>query len=277
MAVFNKRILILCKTYPSPSAKYSETSCVAGLDEDGALIRLYPIPFRLISDEQQFKKWQWVTAKVQKSRNDHRVESHQLFVDTLSCDGEQLSTGNNWQDRRHYLANIPIFTSFTDIEKARQASGVTLALLRPSRIVSLEIKKTENPEWTDEELEKLIRLQSQGDLFDQRERRYVTKLRKLPFDFYYHFECITCDGTELVRKKIVDWEIGALYWKLVKSHKDRWEAPFCDKLEKSLPTRDLMFLLGTIHRFPDQWLIISLIYPPKQQPSQAAQGLLFPE
>ena len=29
------RILILCKTYPSPSAKYAETSCVAGMDEEG--------------------------------------------------------------------------------------------------------------------------------------------------------------------------------------------------------------------------------------------------
>jgi hypothetical protein len=45
------RILILCKTYPSPSAKYAETSCVAGMDEHGNLIRLYPVPFRLITGE----------------------------------------------------------------------------------------------------------------------------------------------------------------------------------------------------------------------------------
>jgi hypothetical protein len=58
MASFIERVLILCKTYPSPSAKYAETSCVAGMTEDGKLIRLYPVPFRLVSDEQQFKKWQ---------------------------------------------------------------------------------------------------------------------------------------------------------------------------------------------------------------------------
>ena len=45
------RILILCKTYPSPSAKYAETSCVAGMSEAGRLIRLYPVPFRLVADE----------------------------------------------------------------------------------------------------------------------------------------------------------------------------------------------------------------------------------
>jgi hypothetical protein len=50
-----RRVLILCKTYPSPSAKYAETSCVAGMDEQGNLIRLYPVPFRLIGDDKQFK------------------------------------------------------------------------------------------------------------------------------------------------------------------------------------------------------------------------------
>lgn len=77
------RILILCKTYPSPSAKYAETSCVAGMSEAGRLIRLYPVPFRLVADEHQFKKWQWITARIQRSSDDRRVESHRLFVDTI--------------------------------------------------------------------------------------------------------------------------------------------------------------------------------------------------
>lgn len=38
---WEQRLLILCKTYPSPSAKYVETSCVAGMDENGRLIRLF--------------------------------------------------------------------------------------------------------------------------------------------------------------------------------------------------------------------------------------------
>ena len=82
MASFTERVLILCKTYPSPSAKYAETSCVAGMTEDGRLIRLYPVPFRLVSDDQQFKKWQWITARFEKARDDHRPESHRVFVDT---------------------------------------------------------------------------------------------------------------------------------------------------------------------------------------------------
>lgn len=42
MASRQARILILCKTYPSPSGKHVETSCVAGMEEGGQLIRLFP-------------------------------------------------------------------------------------------------------------------------------------------------------------------------------------------------------------------------------------------
>jgi hypothetical protein len=43
-----------------------------------------------------------------------------------------------------------------------------------------------------------------------------------------------------------------------------------------LMSKDLSFLMGTIHRFPDQWLIVSLIYPPKQKvPIGDQHSLLF--
>jgi hypothetical protein len=51
---------------------------------------------------------------------------------------------------------------------------------------------------------------------------------------------------------------------LVAVNGDDWERPFRDKFWKALPASDLMFLMGTIHRFPDQWLIVSVIYPPKR-------------
>jgi hypothetical protein len=52
MASRQTRILILCKTYPSPSGKHVEMSCVAGMEQDGRLVRLFPIPFRLIDDDK---------------------------------------------------------------------------------------------------------------------------------------------------------------------------------------------------------------------------------
>ena len=86
-------------------------------------------------------------------------------------------------------------------------------------------------------------------------------------------ECASGTGIAEHRHKIVDWEAGALFWKVQRSHGKDWEGPFRAKLEQRLPEDDLMFLMGTIHRFPDQWLIVSLIYPPKRRPE--SQGSLF--
>jgi len=54
MAYQRMKLLILCKTYPSPRARHVETSCVTGMKTDGQLLRLYPVPFRLMNDQSQF-------------------------------------------------------------------------------------------------------------------------------------------------------------------------------------------------------------------------------
>ena len=68
---------------------------------------------------------------------------------------------------------------------------------------------------------------------------------------------------------------GALYWNLRTAKGTGWEAAFRAKIESDLPSKDLIFLMGTVHRFPDQWLIASLIYPPKRQPGQLRQASLL--
>lgn len=275
MASTQRRILILCKTYPSPSAKHAETSCVAGVDEHGAFVRLFPVPFRLISDDKQFKKWQWITARLEKAKGDHRPESHKVFVDTIKCDPKPLPTTNNWKERRGCLASVTVYDDFGGLDAARISNGETLGLVRPARIASLEIKEAAQRDWTDAERKKLIQLQQQADLFDDSDATSVRTLRKVPYDFHYTYECNSPSGTVSYRHKIVDWEIGALYWNVLRDHGTGWEKPFRQKLESELPAKDLMFLMGTIHRFPDHWLIVSLIYPPKQQPIEPNQGTLL--
>lgn len=257
------RVLILCKTYPSPSGKHVETSCIAGMENDGQLIRLFPVPFRLVDDDQQFKKWQWIKVRVEKAKNDHRPESHKVFVDTIECDDKPLSTKNDWAERRLQLAKLKPISTFSALEATRQARGVTLGLLKPSKILELEIVPARNPNWTPQEKEKLVQDWKQEGFFDVADARKIATLKKVPFDFYYRYECAPNGKAEVHRHKIADWEAGALYWNCRKRYKNDWEKPFREKMETQLPAADLMFLMGTIHRFPDQWLIISLIYPPK--------------
>lgn len=267
MSSFKEDILILCKTYPSPSGRHIETSCVAGVNQNGNLIRLFPVPFRLIDGSIQFKKWQWINARIEKAPRDHRTESHKIYVDTIQSLGQPLPTTNLWQARRKVIDKLPIFKTFSDLEIARASDGVTLGLLSPSRMLGLDITPCSNPDWTPEERAKLLQSQQQGGLFDSSDEKAITTLRKLPFDFHYRYECEGNAGIETHRHKIADWEAGALYWNCRKQDSAHWEELFRRQLESKIPECDLMFLMGTIHRFPDQWLIVSLIYPPKRQPA----------
>ncbi len=273
MASRQARILILCKTYPSPSGKHAETSCIAGMENNGSLIRLFPIPFRLIGDERQFKKWQWINVRIDRAPNDRRAESHKVFVDTISLDGNPVPTKNGWAERRSLLQKLAIFDDFTALETARQQSGPTLGIVRPAKILGLDITPVDRPEWTENEKAKLLQHQQQAGLFEATDAKSISILKKLPFDFHYRYA--SSDASVSYKHKIVDWEIGALFWNCHKIYGEKWEVPFRDKLERSLPSADLMFLMGTIHRFPDQWLIVSLLYPPKPQTGVGVQGSFF--
>lgn len=270
-----ERLLIVTKTYPSPSAKHRETSCVAALNEGGEFRRLYPVPFRLLAGDQQFKKWEWIGAKIQRANDDARPESHRIFVDTIVRNDEVISTYNNWEARRRWIEPL-VVNDFDFIEarrakceKFRKGTGNTLAYVRPARVLALEIADSRNSEWTEEEKAKLIH--RQDGLFDTEHMRASAELRKVPHDFYYRYECDTENGAKQYTHKITDWEVGALYWNVRRSHGPNWQQPFRDKLEGEFLGKDLLFLMGTMHRFPDLWLIVGLAYPPKQRPIQNPQ------
>jgi hypothetical protein len=186
-----------------------------------------------------------------------------------------LPTSNEWRARRQELEKLSIFDDFAQLEASRSSRGVTLGIVRPIRVAGLDITPVKNSDWTPEERQKLVQLQGQGGLFDTTDAKAVATLRKLPFDFHYRYECRSAAGTHEYRHKIVDWEAGALFWNVWRRHGDGWQAPFRHKMENDLPSKDLMFLMGTIHRFPDQWLIVSLIYPPKVSATRPKQASLF--
>ncbi|WP_431264583.1 hypothetical protein ACQ859_03180 [Roseateles chitinivorans] len=274
MATDRQRILILCKTYPSPSSRYVETSCVAGMSEDGRLIRLFPVPFRLVEDDQQFKKWQWVRARVRRAQDDARPESHRVSVDTLQLDGEPISTRDYWMARREAIRSVPVFDSFEALDATRETEGVTLGLVRPSRLLGLDITPVDNADWTEDEKLKLLQEQQQESLLDlHEERRTLATLKKLPFDFHYRYECRTEAGTAEFKHKLVDWEAGALYWHVHRQHD--WQTAFRQKFVTEFRNREVLFLMGTIHRFPKQWLIVSVLYPPRLPDALARQQSLF--
>lgn len=247
-----EELLILVKTYPQPSSGHRETTCVAAINRDGKMRRVFPVPFRLLEGQFQFKKWEWTRAQLIKEPKDHRPESFKIDVDSIER-LETIAARGSWQARRQWL-DSHVVASFDELEARRQKTGETLGILRPSRLIGLDITPESKVEWTEAEKQRLLR----EGLFDSDAVRSRPPLRKLPYAFHYRYEC----GGATARHRITDWEAGALFWNCLRSHGDDWQQPFRDKMEKWMAQRDLMFLMGTIHRFPDHWLIVGLIYPP---------------
>jgi len=266
-----EELLILAKTYPNPSKQYREISCVAAVNSQGSLRRLFPVPYRFLQGDKQFKKWEWITARVSKALKDNRPESHNIDVDSI-IRHEVVPTTGAWRQRLKWLA--PHFSNTpSDLDRKRQQEGITLGCIRPARIIELQIKKSSQPEWTEDERQKLL----QECLFDTKEIKGKTVLQKVPYDFYYSYSCLESDGQIMeARHKITDWEAGALYWNCRALYGTKWEKYFRMKFEEDFASKkDLVFLLGTIHRFPDQWLIVGVYYPPKPSSIASTQLNLF--
>ena len=51
MGGVTKKVFVVGKTYPNPSKKYRETTCIGGVTDEGKWIRMYPVPFRLMPDD----------------------------------------------------------------------------------------------------------------------------------------------------------------------------------------------------------------------------------
>ena len=258
-----EELLILTKTYPSPSASLRETTCVAAVSATGELRRLFPVPFRFLEGAKQFRKWEWIRARIAVPTKDHRPESRRIDADSITSTGRIVIKRGDWSERLKWIESHTM-PSFAALEVRRQQTGQTLGFIRPTRIVKLEITKLKNADWTEEDKAKL----SQDGLFDSAAVKARAPLRKLPFDFHYHYE----SGGKTEKHKLVDWEVGALYWRCFRDHGPAgWESKFRQRLETDFAQKDLLFLMGTIHRFPDQWLIVGFVYPPKPSPTRGAQ------
>ena len=255
-------ILILVKTYPNPSTKYVESSCTAGITRSGEWLRLYPLPYRMLTSDRQFRKYQWISARIKKS-SDPRPESHSIDIDSIKVLDESLSTARNWAQRRAFLEPLR-WASLEEIWEEQERKGISLAFFRPKRIEALIVEPT-GPNWTSEQLTTLL----QQNFFDEGKS---SPLEKIPYDFKYRFWCDSpdCRGHE---QKIVDWEIYQSYRSWWRKYGERWEEKLRQRYEYDMQVlNDTHFLVGTVRGHPKSWIIVGLFYPPK---ADMQQGVLF--
>jgi hypothetical protein len=269
------KVLITVKTYPIPSKKYDELVCTAGVTEAGKFVRLYPINFRDLSYTKKYKKYQWIEVLAEKHQGrDVRKESYRPYSDSIKTLGEPISTRDNWAERAHYVLKAKA-NSMEDLYDQQSKDCTSLGIFKPEKVNDLIISPDDS-EWPT----KFLHALRQQRLFECRQRTLVPP-RKVPFKFHYCFECDDprCKGKH--KMMIEDWEVGALFWKMVDKGCSHEEASqkVRDKFLHDLcsPDKDTYFYVGTILAHPKTWVVIGVFYPKikSQKAKPIAEPTLF--
>jgi hypothetical protein len=262
------KVLITVKTYPTLASKYDELVCTAGFLEDGSWIRIYPVPFRKLDYDNQYKKYDWIEIDLKRNTSDFRPESYRpVSIDKPPKIVGHVGTDNSWQLRKEIILRN-VYSDFNKlIEDAKNENKFTsLAIFKPAMIHDFIYEPVER-EWDKNKLDKLKARAQQFSLFTKSENPFEV-VQKLPYKFSFVFSDITEKERTLM---IEDWETGQLYWNCLKKHEGN-ENKACEDVRKKYfddfsKTKDLYLYLGTTREFhliaPNPFVIIGTFYPTK--------------
>lgn len=265
--VCRERILVTVKTYPTLSTKYGETVCTAGVREDGSWIRLYPVPFRRLSEREQYRKYDWLQCIIARHTSDPRPESYRPIDTSELKSVAYLNTADRWRERRRILLDrSTVYDELDKVIAAAKTNEISLCVFKPTTVKDL-IWEEEDRNWDEAKLRKIRTIHGQLELFEDNDwRKTFEVIPKLPYSFSYKFVDSVGKASEL---QILDWEIGALYWNCLRSS-DGDEAEALAKvrqkyLDQFLRT-DLHFFLGTTQQWhliaPNPWVIVGVFPAP---------------
>jgi hypothetical protein len=247
------RVLITAKAYPTVSVKYGEAVCVAGIRLDTPQpqwVRLFPVTFRELAAELQFKKYEVISLEARKHSSDTRVETWRPNTDTIVRE-DFVPAGGPWTARRKLIEPL-VGPTMCALHRGRKknGSGPSLGLIRPAQIRDLAVGP--EGEWSSGQLGTI----GQGNLLTTK-----SELTRPAHAFSYRYTCEE-PGCKGHRQKVVDWELGESYrrWPqrgdaLVEAIKQKWFDSMC------ADGRETMFFVGDQHTRPGQFLVLGTWYP----------------
>lgn len=265
-----QRVLIAVKTYPTLSRKYGETVCTAGIREDGSWVRIYPVPFRRLNEEEQYRKFDWLECRLARNPSDPRPETYRPSDQRELHPIGRIDTSDNWRERRRLLLKTArVYDRLDELIAAAKANELSLAVFKPTRILDFFWEDDER-QWDSDKVRQMREATKQYELFaDNTWRETFRLIEKLPYSFSYKFEDATGRQSEL---QVLDWETGALYWNCLRSA-DGDEPKALTKVRNKyfdeFTKKNLHFFLGTTQQFhfvaPNPWVIIGVFPIPHEQ------------
>lgn len=264
------KVLVTVKTYPTLSKKYDELVCTAGFKEDGSWIRIYPLPFRKLEYGSRYSKYQWIEIDLKRNTSDPRPESYKPVNFEQIGIREKIGTDGGYWSRRRKIVLKKVHRNLSSLIVDAKDSKIctSLAVFKPKEITDFKIEKTER-EWNPELIAFLEAKGKQLNLFSNSDNPFAV-VNKVPYKFSYKFVDENNISSTL---KIEDWEIGQLYWNLLKKYEGN-EDKACKDVRKKYfddfaKTKDLYLFLGTTREFhfvaPNPFIIIGTFHPKIKQ------------
>lgn len=233
--------VILVKALPHRSSSYFETVCCAGVGRDHRWRRLYPVPFRVLEDIQQFGRWNWITYDFTSPAHDGRPESQKVVPESISVSAK-LNT-----PERSRLACAMTRESVGEAVARHE----TLTLIEPSD-VAFSWKRKSQAE-LDEERRKHADLVRQISAFD----KAVAPLNPCPFEFAFKWKSKAGSSHAHVCD---DWETSAAFFRRRKTFGENGALlSLKETYEREYLSRGMRFALGTHSRRDRQWLLVGVL------------------
>lgn len=252
------RFVPIVKAYPALSRTYGEVCCVAGvrIDDGGrpGWIRLYPVPFRSLADDKQFRKYEPMDLQVQAHGGDRRPETRRPNIDSIRPSGRVLGTEHAWRARRPLVEPL-MASSMCAIQREQRELGTSLGVFRPREVIDLRIEPVEE---SPDKRRMAAAAAAQKSLFDEAE---VTALEQVPFAFKYHYVC-SDPSCRTHTQTIIDWEIAQYYRNVRRTAdwRDRVRGRWLGEL--SGRGKDTAFIVGNQHQHPTSFLVLGVWWPP---------------
>ncbi len=258
-----QRFLIWGKTYPEISAKYYETVCTGGVLPDGRFIRLYPIPFRYLSDTKIFTKYQWVRAKIKKSKEDPRPESYKIDPETIVAEDNIPTDKFGWHNRGNavFKNGYYQFNTVEQLLNENKTKKTSMGFIKPASIDKIEIENR-----PAEDYDTFVRKMNanrerlkQTELFSILTIAELKSLQYISQRFKIHWHCHdpNCKGHKM---SILDWEV----YELVRNVGMEKATKRIEEI-LNLSTYNIGFFLGNFRLHPNNFAIGGIWYPKKTQ------------
>ena len=277
-----KKIFIVAITIPTPSTKYIETSCTAGIDEEGNWIRMYPIPLRMLelTDKKAcYRKYEWIQVELSPSSNDKRPESRKCQLNSIKRLGIKIDTKDNWRKRKEIVlhSKTGVYYDFDKLLKDADKNNikVSLAVFKPTKVLDCKVEKRAITK-IETELTKQEKIMSSytPELFDD-DKEFI-QAKPMLLDVQYIFE--DCNKKQH-KMGIIDWEV----YELFRRYYDPKQPDTLELAKEMILTKyrddfinkkDLYFILGT--RKEDHlkgfghnpFSIIGVFFPKMEQQNQ---------